>query len=65
MNRFSSCYFFKEVDMLSFPVERSADNDGKIDLLYPSYIQNYALLQPWPKEESRLTIIIQPFSITV
>ena len=33
--------------------------------LYPLWVGDYALLQPWPGEKSRLTAIAGPFTLPV
>ena len=30
-------------------------------MLHPAYIGGFSILQPWPKEKSRLTVVIRPF----
>jgi len=51
--------------MTSIPFERKLFYSERADLLYPFWVADYALLQPWPEEESRLTIPIRPFHPTV
>jgi hypothetical protein len=36
-----------------------------VDFSIPLLIEHYHLLQQYPKQESRLTAIIRPFSLTV
>ena len=36
-----------------------------MDITYPVWIMGYHLLQPFPKEQSQLTNIFKPFSLTV
>ncbi len=38
---------------------------GFADLLFPFWVGDVTLLQPWPEEESRLNIPIRPFSPAV
>ena len=48
----------KEIDLSTFPLERKLSYSQKVDLLSPFWVSNFALLQPWPEEEGRLTIPI-------
>lgn len=51
--------------MVSVLMERTVISRQKMDLLYPLYIGNFLLLQPWPEEESRLKTPIRPFTLPV
>jgi len=37
----------------------------RVDLCYPVGVNDYILMQPFPKEESRLSAPIKPFSYEV
>ncbi len=41
------------------------DRSDRIDLTYPFFVDDYILMQPYPKEESRLSAPIKPFSFEV
>lgn len=57
--------FGQAVDIVSFPFESSLDNLKYMANSQPFWIGDYSLLQPWPNEESRLRILIRPFSYLV
>ena len=43
-------------------MEISSENKKQIELMQPMWIEDLALLQPFPREESRLATPIKPFS---
>ena len=43
-------------------MEISSENEKQIELMQPMWIEDIALLQPFPREESRLATPIKPFS---
>ena len=46
-------------------IEMSSENTKQIAFMQPLWIEDTVLLQPFPKEESRLSTPIRPFSQTV
>ena len=52
--------------MVPYLFELNLDNAQYMDLpMYPIYIGCPSMMQPWPKEESHLNVIIRPFDILV
>ncbi len=61
----SNEWSIKEVDIVPYSFVPTPDFSKQIDFSIPLGIEYYNLLQQWPKEESRLTAIIRPFSFEV
>ncbi|XP_046649955.1 ionotropic receptor 93a-like isoform X1 [Daphnia pulicaria] len=55
----------QEVDVIPFSFVPTPGLLLQIDCSIPLTVEDYYLLQPWPKEESRLTACIRPFSLNV
>jgi hypothetical protein len=55
----------QEVDIIPFPFVITPTLMQQMDFTIPLTVEDYHLLQPYPKEESRLTACIKPFSFTV
>ncbi|XP_046452186.1 ionotropic receptor 93a-like [Daphnia pulex] len=55
----------QEVDIIPFPFVITPTLMQQMDFTIPLTVEDYHLLQPYPKEESRLTACIRPFSFTV
>lgn len=53
-------FWFSHYNIINI-IERKLVYSERADLFYPFLVADYALLQPWLKEESRLTIPIRPF----
>ena len=51
--------------MIGILMEISSENKKQIEIMHPIWIEDLALLQPFPREESRLETPIKPFSRTV
>lgn len=48
--------------MANYHFELSLENMRYMELTFPQDTVVFTLLQPWPKEESRLTAPIRPFN---
>lgn len=57
--------FFQEVDMIPFAFVITPTLMLLMDFTIPLTVEDYHLLQPYPKEESHLTACLRPFSFTV
>jgi hypothetical protein len=57
--------FFQEVDMIPFAFVITPKLMLLMDFTIPLTVEDYHLLQPYPKEESHLTACLRPFSFTV
>ena len=51
--------------MIGIMMEMSDENKKHLETIHPFWIEDFVLLQPFPKEESRLTTPIKPFNTTV
>ncbi|KAK4016112.1 hypothetical protein OUZ56_031070 [Daphnia magna] len=54
-----------EVDFVPYGFAPTPELWQQADFSIPVAIQYYSMLQRWPKEESRLTTLVRPFSLTV
>ncbi len=52
----------QQVDFASFPFAKMLNYSYQVDLCYPWGVDNYILMQPFPKEKSRLSAPIKPFN---
>lgn len=55
----------QEIDMITMPMPMKWDQLSKVDYSYPNQFEEYTLMQKYPEEESRLSAILKPFSMTV
>ncbi len=55
----------QQVDFAAFPFSQMLEFSYRVDLCYPIGIDDFILMQPFPKEESRLSAPIKPFSYQV
>ena len=55
----------QEVDMVPFPLELSLETLKHITVEYVAFISQYAILQPWPFQESQFRVIVRPFDVSV
>jgi len=55
----------KQVDFASFPFAQMLEYSYQVDLCYPWGVDDYILMQPFPKEKSQITAPIKPFNSDV
>jgi len=53
------------VDIVPYMFDQDLINLQHMQLISTMWIDPYAMLQPFPEEESRLDVAIRPFQLTV
>lgn len=60
-----SDFDLKAIDLANFPIPLNIHHSKVLDLSFPIWIESFAMLQPYPEEQSRLVAPIRPYTNTV